>query len=118
MVPESPVGEQSFGAAIAARVPFAKAVQKRIEVIVLNDEDAVFRMLGIVFLQLFDHLHPDGGFSCSLFAEHNRSGRVGGIGKYFIPDRVVGAVQTEFLENVIALGVFLTEGVFLDPVVI
>jgi hypothetical protein len=31
---------------------------------------------------------------------------------------VVGAVQTEFLENVIALGVFLTEGVFLDPVVI
>ena len=116
VVPQSPLGQHAVGPPLAAVQPVAERVEKRIEVIVFDDEAALVGMGPVVDGQFVDHLQPQRRLAAPLFAEDDRGRRALGVSIDFVPRRVMGGVQAKLAEDVVGLGVLRTERVLRDAV--
>src|SRR5262245_63651173 len=116
MVPQPPRLARRFGAARSAEQTFAKAVEKGIEIVVLDDEDPLVGMLLVVAADLTHDLQPQGCLPAPLFSEDDGSGRIVRAAEDLVPGRMIRCRQAVPLEDLVVLRVFLAEGVFFDAV--
>ena len=98
------------------RKAISKAVQKWVEIVVLDDIHPLLGMRPIMLVEMADDLQPHGRLARPFFAEHHGGGRLGRIAVDLVPGRMKGAVDAVFLEDRIGLGVFLGERIDLDAV--
>ena len=108
VVPQLPFVEHLGGvAAHAAAEAIGEAVEKRIEVVVVDDECAAFGMVAIVFFDLRSDLQSHGRFARAFFAEDNRRGRVAGVAVDFIPTGVERTSPARAMKDEIGLRIFI-----------
>jgi hypothetical protein len=118
VVPELEEREDAVGAAVAIAQAVAKAVEERIEVVVVNDEQAAAWMTLVVKLQVAGELQSHRRFARAFLAKDDRGGRLGRIAVDLVPGGMIGALDAEFLEDRISLRVFLRERIAGDAVVV
>ena len=116
VVPQPPLGQHPVGPPLAPVQTVAERVEKRIEIVVFDDEAAPVGMGAVVGGQLVDHLQPQGRLAAPLFAEDDRRPGTFGVAVDLVPRRMMGGVQAELAEDVVGLGVFRTERVLRDAV--
>ncbi len=116
VVPQPPRFERPFGASFAAEEAVTEAVEKRIEIVVFDNQNALVGMFAIIASELADDLQAEGGLAAPFFSEDDRRRRVFRAAEDLVPGRMIGAFEAVAFEDLIALGVFLTEGVFFDAV--
>src|SRR5690349_14714106 len=77
VVPEFPFG-QHFGwiALLTSTEAICEVIEEWIEVVVLDQEQAVVLWAGVVKGDAAGHLHPHGRLACPLLAEDDRGGGV------------------------------------------
>ena len=119
VVPQLPLG-QHLGrvALLAGAEPVGEVVEKRVEVVVLDDEQPVVLRPGVVQRDAAGHLQPHGRFAGAFFAEDDRRGRVGRVAVDLVPGGVVGRVAAALLEDRIGLRVLLGKRIDGDAVVL
>jgi len=82
-----------------------------IEVIELDQEDAMFWELLVVFVDVANQLQSYGRFAGPFWAENDGGCRLLGVADDFAPGRVKSAGHTELAENGVRLGIFVRERV-------
>ena len=117
MIPQFPFSQYAIRASFAAVKPILESIEKRIEIVVMNDVTAMLIQLLIVLGQVARDLEPDGRFSRTFFAENDRSGRATGVPVDLFPTGMVGAGNAVFLEDWIRLGILFGKGIATDLVV-
>ena len=92
-------------------------IQKRIEVVVMNDKHPLARILAVEFAQVASDLQSHRRLTGPALAKHYRCGRLARIPIHLVPTRMVRAGDAVVLEDRIGLGVLLREGIANDTVV-
>ena len=93
-------------------------IEKRIEVIVVDDEYATVWMVAVEEFQVSGDLQPHRRLARPFLTEDDRSRRLGWIAEHLVPRRVEGAADAVILEDLIGLRVFLRERIVGDAVVL
>src|SRR5215471_16625243 len=101
MVPQTPRLECPFGAPLPAEQAIAETVEKRVEVVVFDDEHTAIGVLAVVTGDLIDDLQPQGRLAAPLFAEDHRRRGLFGAPIDFVPRWMIGAFETMPLEDLI-----------------
>ena len=116
VVPEFPFGQHAVGPFAAATESVAEVTQKRVEVVVMDDERAAPRVVLIVLTKVSRNLETNRGLSRAFFAEDDRRRRIARIAEHLVPARMVRARDAMILENKVRLRIFLREWVAGDAV--
>ncbi len=116
VVPQFPLREHPIEPAAAASQAVLKPIEKRIEVVVFDDEDSLLRVRLVVAHQVAGDLQPHRRLARAFFAEHDRGGRVRGIAIDFIPRGVINAGDAVFFEHRIGLRILFGERIAADAV--
>ena len=95
----------------AAVKTFAEAVDERVEVVVLHDENLVVGMIGVVVGQPPHDLQPHGRLAGALLAEDDGRGRLGRVAVDLVPGRMEHAANAGPFEHEIGLRVLVGEGI-------
>ena len=85
VIPKTPVVERLLRFAASASQPLTKVIEKRVEVIVANDEHATVRLRFVVCNQVLVDLQPHGGFAGTLGAEDDRGRGFRGVTVDLVP---------------------------------
>ena len=109
MVPESPFAQGIVRITAASAESVPEGIQKRIEIVVADDEYAFRGVLFVVILECLDQLQSDGGFAGAFFAEDDGGAGIAAVSEDFIPCWMMDGFGAVMLEDVIGLRVFLTE---------
>ncbi len=117
VVPQLPFGEHPIGALTPPAELVAKAIEERIEVVVLDHEQPLVGVLAIVFLQVPRDLQPQRRLARPLLAKHHGRAGVGRVPVDLVPRRVINAGDAVFLEYRVGLRIFLGKGISADAVV-
>ena len=119
VVPQFPLGQHAGRVALLAGAePVGEVVEERVEVVVLDDEQAAIARLGVEQRDAAGHLHPHGRFAGPLFAKHDRRGRVGRVAVDLVPGGVVRGVAAPLLEHRVGLRILLGKRIDGDAVVL
>ena len=100
------------------REAVAKAVEERIEVVVVHDEQPPARMPLVVLLQVPGELQPHRRFARALLAEDDRRGRLRRIAIHLVPGGMIGALDAVLFEDRIGLRILLRKRIAGDAVMI
>lgn len=117
MIPQSPLGQRSFGRSTGPRHLFTEAIQEWVEVIVFDDKDAIFGMFAVVVRRVVDDLQSQCRLAAPFFTEDHCRRWGTGITKNLVPGRVKCSPSTELLKQRIGLGIFLAERILLQAMV-
>src|SRR6476661_4331809 len=109
MIPQLELLQYPLGPAIAPTQPVAKAVEKRIKVVVVNNEQPLARMPLVMVLQMPGELQPHRRFAGTFLAKDDRCRRLRRIAIHLIPRRMKRALDTKFFEYRIGLRILLRE---------
>ena len=99
MVPKPPLFEHPIGPPPAAGQPLAKAIEKRVEIVVGHHENLPIGVLGVEVGQMAGQLEADGRLARALFAEHDRRGRLGRVAVDLVPGGMERAADAGALET-------------------
>jgi len=111
VVPESPFAERIIRVSAATAKAIAEGIEEWVEIVIADDECTFGGKLLIVVVECFDELQADGRFAGPFFAEDNSGTGVTAVTEDFIPGGMVDGFGAVLLEDVIRLGIFLTEGI-------
>ena len=110
MIPQFPFAQHPIGpAALASAQLLAKAVQKRIEIVIVDDEQPPVRTAAIVLLQVPGDLQPDSRLAGAFLPKHDRRRRLVRIAVNLVPGGVKRALDAVLLEHQVRLRVLLSE---------
>jgi len=116
VVPQTPLAQHAIGpAALSPAQLLAKTVQKRIEIVIVNDKQAAIRTAAIVLLQVLGNLQPHRRLAGAFFAEHNRRGRLVRVAVNLVPRRMKSARNTVLFEDPVRLRILLGKRIPRDP---
>ncbi|MGV2338632.1 MAG UNVERIFIED_CONTAM: hypothetical protein LVR18_32985 [Planctomycetaceae bacterium] len=87
----------------------AEGIEEGVEVVIADDECTFGGKLLVVVVECFDELQSDGGFAGPFFAEDDGGAGVATVTEDFIPGGMMNGFGAVLLEDVIRLGIFLTE---------
>ena len=118
VVPQLPLRQHAVGPAAAHAQPCSKAIEERIEVVVLDDEDPRVGMRAIVLGEVPGDLQPQRRLARPFFAEDDRRARVGGIAVDLVPGGMIDAGDAVVFEDRIGLRIFLGKRIDADAVVL
>ena len=116
MVPQPPLAERSFGRASRPRHLLVEAIEERIEVVVLNDEDPRVGVLFVVVGRVLDDLQSQRRLAAPLFTEDNGRGGSPRIAVDLVPRGMKRAARANLLKEWIGLSVLLRERVLRQTV--
>lgn len=116
VVPQTPMTERPIGILVPAEEAFAEGIEKGIEVVVFDDEDALVVVGAVVVVDIAHDLQPEGRFTGSFLSKNDGGRGLARVAGDFIPGRVVGSGKTVVFEDVVALRVFLAERILADAV--
>src|SRR5262249_44145146 len=85
VVPEPPALKCTFGLALSSVQPVAERIEKRVEVVVFDDEHALAGHLAVVLFELPADLQAERGLAASFLAENDRRRWMIGIAVDFVP---------------------------------
>ncbi len=117
MVPQFPNGKHSVNSFPAAE-SLSKAIEKVIEVIIVNNKNAIIWMRAIELLKLFGDLQPHRRFARSLFTKNDRCRWLVWIAIDLVPRWMKRAVDAMVFEDRIALRIFVGKWVATNVVMI
>lgn len=109
VVPESPFAECIIRVSASTAKAIAEGIEEGVEVVIADDECTFGGKLLVVVVECFDELQSDGGFAGPFFAEDDGGAGVATVTKDFIPGGMMNGFGAVLLEDVIRLGIFLTE---------
>ena len=111
VVPQPPLAQGPIDPPPAAVKTLAEAVDERVEVVVLHDEDLAVGMIGVVVGQPPHDLQPHGRLAGALLAEDDARGRLGRVAVDLVPGRMEHAANAGPLEHEIGLRVLVGKGI-------
>jgi hypothetical protein len=116
VIPESPLAQGLFGLPAPGGKFLCKAIQKRIQVVVLDNEHAFAGVLLVELREFLHQLQSKSRLTAPLFAEDNRRGRFEGATENFGPRRMVRGIEAVLSKNLIRLGILLSKRIVVDAV--
>ncbi len=111
VIPQFPFGQHAFNATFAAQHAVPKAIQEGVEVVVVNDQQALTGVLAIVFRQMTGDLQTHGGFARSFLAKHDCRGRFGRVAVDLVPGRMISADNAVILKHRVGLRILFGKGI-------
>src|SRR5437868_4428620 len=109
MVPKLPLRQYLVAALFPSAQFIPIAVEKGIEVVVLDDEQALVGMRAIKVREMPHDLQSQSRLARAFFAEHDRGSWLRRVAIDLVPARMIGAGDAVLLEHRIGLCVFFGE---------